>query len=91
MLTTLQTLTDSMRLKKQQAFIGEFATNRVQTCIDAAQSIADLVKANPDVWVGVTAWGGGEHYSPLSKDGITLKADEIAGASPMLTQILKNL
>jgi hypothetical protein len=80
--------TDLLRNAGLKAIVGEFATNRKESCNKVAQDIANFAVANSDVWQGLVAWGGGAHYSPFATDPISLLPDPVFGDSPMLSQIL---
>jgi endoglucanase len=87
-LAQMADVTTLLRSAGMKAIVGEFVTNRLASCNQVAQDIANLAVANSDVWQGLIAWGGGANYAPYSKDIISLLPDPVIGDSPMLSQIL---
>lgn len=47
------------RAHGRRAFLGEFASSAAPACLAALKAMAVRVDADPDHWVGWTAWGAG--------------------------------
>ncbi|BCJ91932.1 cellulase [Terrihabitans soli] len=60
-------VTEWARTHKKKLFLGEFGIPAVPEAApsrEAAANMIDFVEANPDVWIGWTAWGAGRHWNP---------------------------
>ncbi|KAF4999382.1 hypothetical protein FGRMN_2523 [Fusarium graminum] len=55
----LQSATEWLRKNKKVGMIGEFAGGPNETCKTAVKNMLDYLKANSDVWKGVTWWSAG--------------------------------
>ncbi|KAM0350716.1 hypothetical protein ACHAPU_003211 [Fusarium lateritium] len=55
----LKSATEWLRKNKKIGMIGEFAGGPNETCKTAVKNMLDYLKANSDVWKGVTWWSAG--------------------------------
>ncbi len=82
-LKAVERLTDWLAQNKRRAFLGEIGASGNRNCPERLAAVLAHLNANPQAWVGWTAWAAGDLWAP----DYPLRLDPAGATAPVVAAI----